>query len=72
MKTVTEHLLETIIKNYPVVPSYLIHSAGMKYCISGGRRLRDLKIKGLQYTYKDHKYYIKSPMVLLLTLKNNH
>ena len=55
-KTVTQELLKTIINNYPCVPSNLIHSAGMDYCLSGGQRLRDLKKQGICYTYKDKKY----------------
>jgi hypothetical protein len=53
-KTVTRDLIKTIIDNYPVVPSYLIHNAGRSACLSGARRLRDLKKKGVVYTYRSH------------------
>lgn len=57
---VTISLLKTIINYYPIVPSHLIHSAGRRYCLSGGQRLRALRQKypqSLYYNYADHKYH---------------
>ena len=56
---VTISLLKTIINYYPIVPSHLIHSAGRRYVLSGGQRLRALRQKypfSMAYTYGDHKY----------------
>lgn len=56
---VTISLLKTIINYYPVVPSHLIHSAGRRYVLSGGQRLRALRQQhpfSMAYTYSDHKY----------------
>ena len=67
--TVTISLLKTIIANYPEIPSHLVHSAGMDYCLSGGQRLRELKKAGVIYTYKDHKYnFADTPPLILYSL----
>lgn len=53
-------LLKTIIKHYPVVPSYLIHSAGREKCLSGATRLRELRqtyFHSIMYQCKDHHYF---------------
>lgn len=56
-KTVTTDLLNTILNNYPVVPSHLIHRPGKETCLSGAQRLRDLKRDhGIKYSYKGHEY----------------
>jgi hypothetical protein len=60
-ESVTTSLLRTILAHYPTVPSYLIHCAGRRFCLSGGQRLRDLKKKGLRYIYEDHKYTFLTP-----------
>ena len=65
-QTVTIDLLKTIINHYPTVPSHIIHSAGREYCLSGARRLRDLKGKGLIYSYKNHKYNFEQTPPLVL------
>lgn len=59
--TVTTDLLQTILSNYPVVPSHLIHSAGRKTCLSGAQRLRDLRRDhGIRYSYKGHEYIFET------------
>jgi hypothetical protein len=65
-RTVTQDLINVIIANWPEVPSYLIHSAGRQYCLSGAKRLRDLKKKGLIYTYKNHRYYFNDSPPLFI------
>ena len=60
---VTISLLKTIIRNYPVVPSHLIHSAGRYHCLSGGQRLRDLRkwhCDILRYSYGGNKYFFNA------------
>ncbi len=66
---VTISLLKTIVRNYPSIPSHLIHSAGREHCLSGGQRLRELVSKyGHLYTYSDHKYSITWSKVAMRNL----
>jgi hypothetical protein len=67
MKTsVKIDLLRTIINHYPVVPSHLIHRAGREYCLSGDRRLRELKKNGVVYKYQNHEYFFNATPPLIL------
>lgn len=59
-------LLKTIIAHYPVVSSILVHSAGREKCLSGSQRLRELKQKGLMYSYKDHEYNFEQTPPLII------
>lgn len=71
-QTVTISLLRTIIENYPVIPSHMIHHAGREgACLSGGQRLRELKKVGVMYSYKEHKYDFSQtePLILWSILK---
>ena len=69
MTTVTQDLLKTIIHNYPIVPSWLVHCAGRTACLSGGQRLRELKSKGIAYTYHHHKYdFSCTPLLIIYSL----
>jgi len=67
MKTsVKIDLLRTIIANYPVIPSILIHRAGREKCLSGSQRLRELKKKGVIYKYENHEYIFNATPPLIL------
>ena len=68
-QTVTNDLIITILNNYPLVPSHLIHSAGRQFTLSGARRLRELTTKGVIYTYKKHQYdFTETPPLILRSL----
>ena len=57
--SITYHLIGTILRNYPVVKSWLIHCAGQLHCLSGDRCLRRLRAEhGIMYKYiKETKCY---------------
>ena len=68
-QTITKDLIRTILQNYPEVPSHLIHKAGRDFCLSGSQRLRDLKKKGVLYSYRDHVYnFAETPPLILYGL----
>lgn len=49
--TVRQAVLETILNNYPRVPSHKIHQAHPKHPLSGSQRLRELKKDKVKYTH---------------------
>jgi len=61
-ETIKQSLIKTIISNYPVLASHLVHSAGGRFTVSGDRRLRELKQQGVTYTYNKHQYnFLSTP-----------